>query len=145
MAALTTIGVLLAIILLLVILWMRRKRASRKACGQGGRPDTVLEPLPGPVYENVSALTNRSAPAAQREPIEEQVDLHYASIHTSRSKNQEVLRCRAGSRVQSDQADAVFYSVVNIKTPNAVPGETDQTEAADTSALYSTVKKHPRV
>ncbi|CAL8288239.1 unnamed protein product [Gadus morhua 'NCC'] len=145
MAALTTIGVLLAIILLLVILWMRRKRASRKECGQGGRPDTVLEPLPGPVYENVSALTNRSAPAAQREPIEEQDDLHYASIHTSRSKNQEVLRCRDGSRVQSDQADAVFYSVVNIKTPNAVPGETDQTEAADPSALYSTVKKHPRV
>ncbi|XP_056447331.1 B-cell receptor CD22-like isoform X2 [Gadus chalcogrammus] len=144
MAALTTIGVLLAIILLLVILWTR-KGASRKACGQGGRPDTVLEPLPGPVYENVSALTNRSAPAAQREPIEEQDDLHYASIHTSRSKNQEVLRCRAGSRVQSDQADAVFYSVVNIKTPNAAPGETDQTEAADPSALYSTVKKHPRV
>uniref|UniRef100_A0A8C5A5V3 Ig-like domain-containing protein n=1 Tax=Gadus morhua TaxID=8049 RepID=A0A8C5A5V3_GADMO len=46
MAALTTIGVLLAIILLLVIslvLFLRRKRASRKACGQGGRPDTVLE------------------------------------------------------------------------------------------------------
>ena len=80
------------------------------------------QPLPGSVYENISALTNRLAPAAQREPIEEQDDLHYASIHTSRSKNQEVLRCRAGSRVQSDQADAVFYSVVNIKTPNAAPG-----------------------
>ncbi|CAL8303235.1 unnamed protein product [Boreogadus saida] len=146
MAALTTISVLLAIILLLVILWMRRKRASRKARGQGGRPDTVLEPLPGPVYENVPALTNRSAPAAQREPIEEQDDLHYASIiHASRSEKQEVLRCRAGSRVQSDQADAVFYSVVNVKTPNAAPGETAQTEAADPSALYSTVKKHPRV
>ncbi|XP_056440089.1 sialic acid-binding Ig-like lectin 10 [Gadus chalcogrammus] len=144
MVAVTTIGVLLATILLLVLLWMRRKRASIKACGQGGRPDTVEEPLPVSVRENVSALTNHLAPAAQREPIEEQDEPHYASIHTSRSDNQEVPRCWVGSNVQSDQADAVFYSVVNIKRPNAVPGESDKPEAAETSALYSTVKKHPR-
>ena len=65
---------------------------------------------------------NHLAPAAQREPIEEQDDHHYASIHTSRSENQEVPRCWVGSNVQSDQADAVFYSVVNIKRLNAVPG-----------------------
>ena len=73
------------------------------------------------MYENVSAQINRLAPAAQREPIEEQDEPHYASIHTSRSDNQEVPRCWVGSRAQSDQADAVFYSVVNIKRPNAVP------------------------
>ncbi|CAL8294040.1 unnamed protein product [Lota lota] len=120
--AVTTIGVVLATILLLVFLWMRRKRASRKARGQGGRPDTVEE----------------------REPIEEQDDCHYASIHTFLSEKQEVPRCLAGSRVQSDQTDAVFYSVINIKRPNAVPGENDQTEVAETAALYSTVKKCPR-
>ncbi|CAL8375087.1 unnamed protein product [Gadus morhua 'NCC'] len=85
-----TVAVLLATILLLIFLWMRRKRASRKARGQGGRPDTRQESPPCPVYDNVSALTNRSASAAQREPIEEQDDPHYASIHISRSKNQEV-------------------------------------------------------
>ncbi|XP_056440775.1 B-cell receptor CD22-like [Gadus chalcogrammus] len=122
MVAVTTIAVLLATVLLLVFLWMRRKRASSKACGQGGRPDTVEELLPGPVYENVSTLTNHLAPAAQTEPIEEQDDHHYASIHTSRSENQEVPRCWVGSNVQSDQADAVFYSVVNIKRLNTVPG-----------------------
>ncbi|CAL8240234.1 unnamed protein product, partial [Gadus morhua 'NCC'] len=37
------IVVLLATVLLLVFLCMRRKRASSKACGQGGRPDTVEE------------------------------------------------------------------------------------------------------
>ncbi|XP_030204248.1 B-cell receptor CD22-like isoform X5 [Gadus morhua] len=126
MVAVTTIAVLLATVLLLVFLWMRRKRASSKACGQGGRPDTVEEPLPGPLYENVSTLTNHLAPAAQREPIEEQEEYHYASIHTSRSENQEVPRCWVGSNVQSDQADAVFYSVVNIKRLNAVPGVTRQ-------------------
>ncbi|XP_056439741.1 B-cell receptor CD22-like isoform X1 [Gadus chalcogrammus] len=109
--AVTTIGVLLATLLLLVF-WMRRKRASRKSCGQGERPDTVEEPLPGPVYENLSDLNNRMVPAAQREPIEVQDDLHYAIIHHSVSENQEVPRCWVGSRLQSDQTDAVFYSEV---------------------------------
>ncbi|CAL8240079.1 unnamed protein product [Gadus morhua 'NCC'] len=68
---------------------MRRKRASIKACGQGGRPDTVEELLPVPVYENVSALTNRLAPAAQRESIEDQDGNHCVIIHTSLSENQD--------------------------------------------------------
>uniref|UniRef100_A0A8C5CDQ4 B-cell receptor CD22-like n=1 Tax=Gadus morhua TaxID=8049 RepID=A0A8C5CDQ4_GADMO len=77
------VAVLLASILLLVtFLWMRRKKASRKASGMG--TDTVDEPLSDPVYENVLALTNLSAPAAQREPTEG-------------------TRCVAGSRVHSDQ------------------------------------------
>ncbi|KAK0138186.1 B-cell receptor CD22 [Merluccius polli] len=84
-----------------------RKRASRKASALG--PDTAEEPLP--VYGNVLALTNRAAPAARREPIERQDDLHYASV--SHSENQEVPRCSAGTRVQSDQTDEVLYSVVN--------------------------------
>ncbi|KAK0137468.1 hypothetical protein N1851_026337 [Merluccius polli] len=76
---------------------------------------------PLPVYGNVLALTNHAAPAALREPIERQDDLHYASIHVSRSENQEVPRCSAGSRVQSDQTDEVVYSVVKFKITNAVP------------------------
>ncbi|XP_030204259.1 B-cell receptor CD22-like [Gadus morhua] len=83
------IVVSLATVLLLVFLWMRRKRASSKACGQGGRPYTVEELHPVPVYENVSALTNRLAPAAQREPIKEQDGHHCAIIHTSSSDNQD--------------------------------------------------------
>ncbi|XP_059900983.1 B-cell receptor CD22-like isoform X2 [Gadus macrocephalus] len=144
MVAVSTIVMLLATILLLVFLWMR-KRAARKACGQGGRPDTVEEPLPVPVYENASALTNQMVPTALREPTEEHDDLHYASIHTSRSKNQEVPRWLPGSRVQSDQTDALFYSVVNVKRPNAVPGEREKTEATETSVLYSTVKNNPEI
>ncbi|KAK0137462.1 B-cell receptor CD22 [Merluccius polli] len=115
-----SVAVLLAIVLLLIpFLWMRRKRASRKASAL--RPDTTEEPLPIPVYGNVFALTNRAAPAALREPIEQEDDLHYASIHISRSENQEVPHCSAGSRVQSDQTDEVLYSVVKFKIPNAGP------------------------
>ena len=73
---------------------------------------SVLSPRqPLPVYGNVLALTNRAAPAARRGPIERQDDLHYASV--SRSENQEVPRCSAGTRVRSDQPDEVVYSVVN--------------------------------
>ncbi|CAL8349792.1 unnamed protein product, partial [Arctogadus glacialis] len=114
-----TVAVLLATILLLIFLWMRRKTASRKARGQGGRPDTREESPPCPVYDNVSALTNRSA--AQREPIEEQDDPHYASIHISRSKNQEVPRGFAGALVESDHTEQVLYSAINLKRPKAVP------------------------
>ncbi|CAL8349311.1 unnamed protein product [Arctogadus glacialis] len=116
-----TVAVLLASILLLIFLWMRRKKASRKAPGQGGRPDTRQESPPCPVYDNVSALTNRSASAAQREPIEEQDDPHYASIHISRSKNQDVPRGFAGALVESDHTEQVLYSAINLKRPKAVP------------------------
>ena len=85
---------------------------------------SVLSPRqspPCPVYGNVSALTNRSASAARRESIEEQDDPHYASIHISRSKNQEVPRGFAGALVESDQTEQVLYSAINLKRPKAVP------------------------
>ncbi|XP_056467427.1 myelin-associated glycoprotein-like [Gadus chalcogrammus] len=116
-----TVAVLLATMLLVIFLWMRRKKASRKAPGQGGRPDTRQESPPCPVYDNVSALTNRSASAARREPIEEQDDPHYPSIHFSRSKNQEVPRGFAGALVKSDHTEQVLYSAINLKRPKAVP------------------------
>ncbi|XP_056442631.1 B-cell receptor CD22-like isoform X2 [Gadus chalcogrammus] len=134
--AVGTIGVLLATILLLVFLWMRTKRASSTS-GQGGRPDP-MEPLPDPVYDNVSA------PAAQRRPIEDQDDLHYASVHISHSENQEGPPYLAASRVQSDQTEEVLYSAVNFKSHNAVPESCDQRETGETSELYSTVKKTPK-
>ncbi|CAL8239167.1 unnamed protein product [Gadus morhua 'NCC'] len=116
--ALGTTAVLLTIITLLVVLWMRRKMASGKASGPAGRPDTT-EALP--VYENASALTNRPAPAAQREPIERQEELHYGDIqHPHHSEMQEAPRCLAGSLVQSDQTQQVVYSGVNLKGPDAV-------------------------
>ncbi|XP_030205353.1 B-cell receptor CD22-like [Gadus morhua] len=44
--AVASIGVFVVTIHLIIFLWMRRKRASSKACGQGGRPDTVEESCP---------------------------------------------------------------------------------------------------
>ncbi|XP_030235981.1 carcinoembryonic antigen-related cell adhesion molecule 5 [Gadus morhua] len=137
-----TVAVLLATILLLIFLWMRRKRASRKARGQGGRPDTRQESPPCPVYDNVSALTNRSASAAQREPIEEQDDPHYASIHISRSKNQEVPGGFAGALVESDHTEQVLYSAINLKRPKAVPDDSKLMSELYTTIKYMSQKMH---
>ncbi|KAK0155012.1 B-cell receptor CD22 [Merluccius polli] len=124
-SSLTTVAVgtvaVLLVTILLIFLWMRRKRASRKACGQRGRPDTGEEALPDPVYDNVSDLTNRLAPAAERQPIDEQDDLHYAAIDVSRSENQEVPCSSVGSPVRSHQTEQVLYSLANFKRPNAPP------------------------
>ncbi|KAJ3590588.1 hypothetical protein NHX12_008538 [Muraenolepis orangiensis] len=96
-------------------LWSYPTQAADERGGHGDHPAEArrcrLVSLPVPVYGNVSTLTNRSAAAAQREPIEEQDDLHYATIYTPCSENQ----------VQSDQKEQVLYSLVNIKRPNAVP------------------------
>ncbi|KAK0150444.1 B-cell receptor CD22 [Merluccius polli] len=102
--AVGTVAVLLVtmVIFLLIFLWMRRKRASRKACGQRGRPDTGEGSLPDPEYDDILHLTNRSSPAAQRKPIEEQDDIHNATIHISHSEDQEVPHCWADSPDQSD-------------------------------------------
>ncbi|CAL8238168.1 unnamed protein product, partial [Lota lota] len=124
--AVGTAAVLLATLPLLVFLWMRRKKASRKAPGLGGRPDTKEGTLCVPVYDNVLAVTNRLAPSAQSEPMEQQDDLHYASIHISRAKNQEVPSRLAGSHVQSDQKEEVLYSVVHFKRAKTVPEEAFQ-------------------
>ena len=68
-----------------------------------------LSHQPFPVYDNILALTNRSAPAAQREPIEGQDNHHDASVHhISHSENKEM------PHGQSDQTDDVLYSVVNF-------------------------------
>ncbi|CAL8293802.1 unnamed protein product [Lota lota] len=117
-AAVGTVAVFLATILLLVFLWLRM-RASRKACEQGGRPDTTEE----------------------GDAIEQQ----YAVINFTRSETQDVPHWLAGSHVQSDQTEQVLYSAVNFQRPNTVPEYSEQTETGETSELYSAVQITPRV
>ncbi|CAL8363646.1 unnamed protein product [Merluccius merluccius] len=118
--AVGTVAVLLVtmVIFLLIFLCMRRKRASRKACGQRGRPDTGEQ-----VRDRKPFLTNLSFTKThtQRELIEEQDDIHYASIHISHSGNQEVPHRSAGSPVQSRQTEEVLYSLAKFIRPNTVP------------------------
>ncbi|KAK0142934.1 Basement membrane-specific heparan sulfate proteoglycan core protein [Merluccius polli] len=97
---------------------------AHNAIGRHNSTLLFINALPDPVYDNVLPLTNRLAPAAQREPIEEQDDIHNASIHISHSENQEVPCSSAGSPVQSRQTEEVLYSLA--QRPNAVPDSTQQ-------------------
>ncbi|KAK0132974.1 B-cell receptor CD22 [Merluccius polli] len=70
---------------------------AHNAFGRHNSTLLFINALPDLVYDNVLPLTNRLAPAAQREPIEEQDDIHYAAIDVSHSENQEVPCPSAGS------------------------------------------------
>ncbi|CAL8321879.1 unnamed protein product [Boreogadus saida] len=118
-AALGTVLVFLASVLFLIFLWLRRRRASRKAHDQGGRPDTTEE----------------------GEPREQQ----YSFINFPRSETQEVPHQSAGSHVQSHPTEQVLYSAVQFQRSNAVAEDCDQTESGETSEMYSTVQKKTRV
>ncbi|CAL8349782.1 unnamed protein product [Arctogadus glacialis] len=53
----------MATILLVIFLWMRRKRASRKARGQGGRPDTREEAIAEQVNNSRKNCSRMDKPA----------------------------------------------------------------------------------
>ncbi|CAL8398868.1 unnamed protein product [Arctogadus glacialis] len=98
---------------------LHQKRASRNARDQGGRTDTTEE----------------------GEPREQQ----YSFINFPRSETQEVPHQSAGSHVQSHPTEQVLYSAVQFQRSNAVAEDCDQTESGETSEMYSTVQKKPRV
>ncbi|CAL8375099.1 unnamed protein product [Gadus morhua 'NCC'] len=100
--------------------WFREHGGSVEELGENYTISNITTELGGNYYCE-APLTNRSASAAQREPIEEQDDPHYASIHISRSKNQEVPHGFAGALVESDHTEQVLYSAINLKRPKAVP------------------------
>ncbi|XP_040893205.1 B-cell receptor CD22-like [Toxotes jaculatrix] len=135
-AAGTVTAALLALMLLAVFLWIRRKK-SRTA---GERPDSRAQLNVGPVYDTPSA-------AAQRRPAEQQDDLHYASICLS-PQNAEAVYCNVG-RVQpqrgteedEEEEDGVDYSVVRFDKGSSAAGTRIQEDGEDPCALYSAVNK----
>ncbi|XP_040891992.1 sialoadhesin-like isoform X2 [Toxotes jaculatrix] len=135
-AAGTVTAALLALMLLAVFLWIRRKK-SRTA---GERPDSRAQLNVGPVYDTPSA-------AAQRRPAEQQDDLHYASICLSQ-QNTEAVYCNVG-RVQpqrgteedEEEEDGVDYSVVRFDKGSSAAGTRIQEDGEDPCALYSAVNK----
>ncbi|KAM8773677.1 sialic acid-binding Ig-like lectin 12 [Acanthopagrus schlegelii] len=138
-------AILLVIICLFAFFLIRQKR-SMKQKAEG--PDNNAQPNVGPVYDNRSA-------AAQRNPSEEQDDLNYATV--SFSKNQEdPLYSNVGlanpKRQQHEEEEeeedegGVEYTFVNFKSSRSSPElRCQEVSVEDSSALYSTVTKTPRV
>ncbi|KAL1005523.1 hypothetical protein UPYG_G00060180 [Umbra pygmaea] len=74
-----------------------------------------------PVYVNISSMEMTST-AAQTANTDNQEDFHYASIHFSSSKNQEVpLYCTIQQSQAQKQVEEVQYAAVKFICPSAAP------------------------
>ncbi|KAL7404067.1 hypothetical protein ABVT39_009073 [Epinephelus coioides] len=136
-------AIFLAIIFVLAFLFIRRKRSWKQTPEPRQRPDDNAQANMGAVYD---------IPPAPRQttPSEQQDDLCYASV--SFSKNQEDplysnvrLNQPNRHREEEEDEDDVEYSVVNFKSAGAATGSIQEEPAEDSSVLYSTVLKKPRV
>nr|XP_029509306.1 B-cell receptor CD22-like [Oncorhynchus nerka]XP_029509307.1 B-cell receptor CD22-like [Oncorhynchus nerka]XP_029509308.1 B-cell receptor CD22-like [Oncorhynchus nerka] len=110
-AAVGIIVVVLVVILCLSGLMWFRKKASKspsdtRDTADDGQGDSI------PVYDNVSSLAMR--------PTDKQDDIHYASVHFSRSKNQEVPLYSTVQLSQTQkQEEDVQYAAVQFNRPSA--------------------------
>ncbi|XP_056135655.1 B-cell receptor CD22-like [Lampris incognitus] len=109
---------LVAIILLSVFIWIRRKRASKHQAEPNFRKtsDNVGQLNSGPLYENISAGAESLAPAAERELVGQQDNPLYTSVHFAHSKNKKVPLDSTIKQPQPQNQEDVVYSVVK---PNA--------------------------
>ncbi|XP_071032203.1 uncharacterized protein [Oncorhynchus clarkii lewisi] len=140
-AAVGIIVVVLVLILCLSGLMWFRKKASISTSDTRDISENVQGDS-SPVYENVSSMSTAHT-AAQTESTVDQDDVHYASVHFSSSKNQEVplystvQLCKPQKQEEDVQYDAVkFNCPSNANRPTAA-----QAAEEDSSVLYSTVNK----
>ncbi|XP_076126984.1 uncharacterized protein LOC143106523 [Alosa pseudoharengus] len=125
-----TICIILALLLVLGIVYLRKKHATITA---GGRStDVNMQSDAGLVYSNVTARATTSDPT-QRVTTHDQDDIQYASIQIDRSKRQEVpLYSDVQMPQTSAQDDYVAYASVQFHRGSAA------TRAEDDSVIYST-------
>ncbi|XP_045078690.1 B-cell receptor CD22-like [Coregonus clupeaformis] len=117
-AAVGIIVVVLVLILCLSGLMWFRKKAS-KSTSDTRDPSDIADDGQGdssPVYDNISSMA-MTLTATQTAATVDQDDVHYDSVHFSRSKNQEV---SLYSTVQKQKQDEdVQYSVVKLIRPSS--------------------------
>ncbi|KAM7010092.1 B-cell receptor CD22-like [Tautogolabrus adspersus] len=117
----TITALLLAIILLTVFLWIRRKRSFTQQSKGSKRPDNRGQQNIGQVCENLSA-------AAQRRPPEQQDPLRNASIRFFQNQadvlysNVRPARPHRGTQ-DEDREDQIEYATVKIETASRLPGK----------------------
>ncbi|XP_064813952.1 B-cell receptor CD22-like [Oncorhynchus masou masou] len=132
-AAVGIIVVVLVLILCLSGLMWFRKKASKptntRDTADVGQGDS------SPVYDNISNMAMTST-AAQTESTYDQDDVHYASVHFSHSKNQEVLLYSTVQVPQPQKEDEdVQYAAVKFNLPNL-----QQHKQLRRTPLFSTVQ-----
>ncbi|XP_055767680.1 sialoadhesin-like [Salvelinus fontinalis] len=142
-AAVGIIVVVLVLILCLSGLMWFRKKASKSTSDTRDTSENVQGDS-SPVYENISSMT-MTPTAAQTAATVDQDDVHYASVHFSRFKNQEVpLYSTAQLCKPQKQEEDVQYDVVKFNCPSNSNRPTAAQAAEDSSEIYSRVNKPRR-
>ncbi|KAM9490033.1 sialic acid-binding Ig-like lectin 6 isoform 1-T1 [Salvelinus alpinus] len=116
-AAVGIIVVVLVLILCLSGLMWFRKQASKSTSNTRDTADDGQGDS-SPVYDNISGMTMTST-AAQTAATVDQDDVHYASVHFSRSKNQEVPLYSTVQLPQPQIQEDVQYTDVKFSCPSA--------------------------
>ncbi|XP_055770661.1 vascular cell adhesion protein 1-like [Salvelinus fontinalis] len=143
-AAVGIIVVVLVLILCLFGLMWFRKKASKSTSDTRETSENVQGDS-SPVYENVSSVAFTPT-AAQTAATVDQDDVHYASVHFSRSKIQEVpLYSTVQLHQPQKQEEDVQYDAVKFNRPsNANRPTAAQAAEEDSSEIYSRVNKPRR-
>ncbi|XP_042169091.1 B-cell receptor CD22-like [Oncorhynchus tshawytscha] len=140
-AAVGIIVVVLVLILCLSgLMWFRKKNSTSTSNTRDTADDGQGDS--SPVYDNVSNMAMTST-AAQTAATVDQDDVHYASVHFSCSKNQEVPLYSTVQLHQPQKQDQdVQYAAVKFNLPSsATQPAAAQAAEVDSSEIYSTVNK----
>ncbi|XP_071202446.1 B-cell receptor CD22-like [Salvelinus alpinus] len=137
-----TVVVLVVILCLSGLMWFRKK-ASKSTSDTRDTSENVQGDS-SPVYDNISGMVMTST-AAQTAATVDQDDVHYASVHFSRSKIQEVPLYSTVQLPQPQKQDEdVQYDAVKFNWPSNSNRPTAAQAAGDSSAIYSRVNKPRR-
>uniref|UniRef100_A0AAZ3QH22 Ig-like domain-containing protein n=1 Tax=Oncorhynchus tshawytscha TaxID=74940 RepID=A0AAZ3QH22_ONCTS len=117
-AAVGIIVVVLVLILCLSgLMWFRKKNSTSTSNTRDTADDGQGDS--SPVYDNISNMAMTST-AAQTESTDDQDDVHYASVHFSHSKNQEVPLYSTVQLHQPQKQDQdVQYAAVKFNLPSS--------------------------
>ncbi|KAK6300857.1 hypothetical protein J4Q44_G00289550 [Coregonus suidteri] len=143
----TAVGIIVVVLVLILglsgLMWFRKK-ASKSTSDTRDARDTAdnRQRDSSPVYDNISGMA-MTPTAVQTAAKVDQDDVHYASVHFSRSKNQEVPLYSTVQLPQPQKQDEdVQYAAVKFNRPRAAtPPAAAQAAEEDPSVLYSTVNK----
>ncbi|XP_036804962.1 B-cell receptor CD22-like [Oncorhynchus mykiss] len=140
-AAVGIIVVVLVLILCLSgLMWFRKKNSTSTSNTRDTADDGQGDS--SPVYDNISNMA-MTPTAAQTESTYDQDDVHYASVHFSHSKKQEVPLYSTVQVPQPQKQDEdVHYAAVKFNLPcSATQPAAAQAAEVDASEIYSTVNK----
>ncbi|XP_029284183.1 carcinoembryonic antigen-related cell adhesion molecule 5-like [Cottoperca gobio] len=138
----------LGIIFLSAFLLFRRKRTSKQTTEPGERPDNRAQ---------INSVSDSPSAAAQKTPAEQEQELCYATVNFSKNQEDPLYSNIRLHRHQEDplysnirlhrhqEEEDVDYTTVQFKSASAATESRSQKAAEDSSAVYSTVSKKPRM